>query len=330
MPRIQQNLPAGNERVLYWGFMLVPAMVLCDVRSSALIGMGSVLSGQLSENVIRPGVLLALTALIYLAYPSFYTAKAGMAATAVAALVSLVVLEYIQRSKTPKISKNQRVEYDARVWSGALWPLGMTAGVHLINRNTDILMLGLFHSSDDVGVYRVAAHGAMLVPFGLTIVNVVFAPRFARLFASGKTPELQRATPHSAQISFAFALPVALTFLFFGRPILSHLIGASYSEGAAALSILSLGQLMNVGMASVAILLNMTGHERDTAKGVAVGAATNVALNLVLIPPYGMVRAAIASAAALAVLNVILYTSVTKRLRVHATFLFPFRAKGTQ
>jgi O-antigen/teichoic acid export membrane protein len=73
------------------------------------------------------------------------------------------------------------------------------------------------------------------------------------------------------------------------------------------LVILCVGQLVNASMGSVASVLNMTGHERETTKSVLVGAFVNVTLNLALVPVWGMIGAAIATACTLVVWNVIMW-----------------------
>lgn len=101
----------------------------------------------------------------------------------------------------------------------------------------------------------------------------------------------------------ALSLPVALGLIVFGKPILATVFGPEYAAGALALAILCVGQLLNAGFGSVGNILNMTGHERDTVLGVAIGAISNVALNLLLIPPLGIDGAAIAIAMSLLIWN---------------------------
>ena len=57
----------------------------------------------------------------------------------------------------------------------------------------------------------------------------------------------------------------------------------------------------------------MTGHERDTVKGMSIAMLANVVMNFILIPQYGMVGAATATAISYAIWNVILWQFVWKR-----------------
>jgi len=78
-------------------------------------------------------------------------------------------------------------------------------------------------------------------------------------------------------------------------------------------------------MGSVGALLNMTGHERDTLRGVAIAAVANVVLGLALIPLFGLEGAALATAATLIIWNLLLRQAVWGRIRIETmAFSLPF------
>ena len=98
--------------------------------------------------------------------------------------------------------------------------------------------------------------------------------------------------------------------------LLTFVFGAAYAQGATALAVLCFGQLLNAAVGPVGVLLNMSGHERDTLIGVSMASGANVILNLLLIPFLGLLGAAIASAATLAIWNMLLMRQVKNRLGV--------------
>jgi len=83
--------------------------------------------------------------------------------------------------------------------------------------------------------------------------------------------------------------------------------------------ILCLGQLVNACAGSVGLILNMVGLEHLVARGVAIAALNNVALNAVLIPFWGPTGAAIASSTSLAIWNVLLALWLYKRTGLIST-----------
>jgi O-antigen/teichoic acid export membrane protein len=96
----------------------------------------------------------------------------------------------------------------------------------------------------------------------------------------------------------SFAVPVAVGGTAFAKPIVTLVFGQSYALGAEPLAIL----LWSVLVAFVSSTLNyalVASGRGLLVTAAAVGAAgVNVALNLVLIPPFGMNGAAVSTVAA--------------------------------
>ena len=152
------------------------------------------------------------------------------------------------------------------------------------------------------------------------ISNPALAPAVASLHIAGDMQRLQRVVTASARAMLAISLPIALVMIVFGQPVLV-IFGPEFTQGATALAILSTGQLVNVAMGSVGLLLMMTGHERDTAWGVGIATVVNVALNGLLIPRWGIEGAAVATATSLVVWNLLLAVWVYRKLGIHCTAL---------
>ena len=112
-----------------------------------------------------------------------------------------------------------------------------------------------------------------------------------------------------------------MIFLF-GEFIIRVVFGPEYAGAYIPLLILCIGQLVNAATGSVASLLNMTGHERDTMQSALAGAVTNIVLNVTLTPMWGMNGAAAATAATLIVWNMMMWHKVRKRLGIEASPFF--------
>ncbi|WP_338113709.1 flippase [Thiococcus pfennigii] len=327
-----ERLDDLTRTTLIAGLLLVPLIALGNLRGAALRGLRHVVAGQLPEHVLRPGLLIALCLIILLALPAqTLTAATAMGLHALAAAIAFGLGAWLLwRARPSAVASRPAPVYAARAWTASAWPLALTSGLQAINAQVGILLLGLFAASEVVGIYKVAVAVATLIAFGLSAVNLVVAPYFARLHAQGDMARLQRLVTQSARAILALAVPVTLVFVLFGEQFLALAFGPEYAGGHTALAILALGQLVNAGMGSVGILLNMTGHERDTLRGVAIAAVANVALGLVLIPPLGLEGAALATAATLIIWNLLLRQAVWRRIRIETmAFSLPLkRAPG--
>lgn len=312
-----------QQATFFFGLLLVPLIALGSLRGAALQGLRRVVLGQLPEQILRPGFLcLLLLAAIWWSTHKLTAAQAmGLhAAAAGAAFVVGAMLLYY--SRPAPLQANPQPTYKSRDWLMATWPLALTAGMQQINKNTDIIMLGYFMPAEDVGIYRVAVQGAMLVVFGQQALAMLVSPYYARLHAQGDALRLQRLVTFSARVAFFAAFPLVLVFALWGSEIVQLLFGIDYVNAYMPLLILGVGQLINAMFGHVGILLNMTGYERDTTRGMAIAAGSNVVLNLVLIPLWGLNGAAMATVLTLFVWNLLLWRSVCKRLGIRSAAFF--------
>jgi len=147
----------------------------------------------------------------------------------------------------------------------------------------------------------------------LQSVNLVLLPKVARLFAANQLVELQGQVSVAVVLTSTFAFSAFLIFFFWGEHLIEILFGEPYIRSFDALLIIGLGQLISSLVGSVVLILNMTGHEKETFKGAIGFTFSNIVLNLALIPLYGIEGAALATTLCLVSLNFYLYF-VTKRV----------------
>ena len=83
---------------------------------------------------------------------------------------------------------------------------------------------------------------------------------------------------------------------------------------------------MNAAVGPVALLLNMTGYERYTMRGVGVSTILNILFNALLIPHYGMVGAAFATAITMIGWNILLLYFVKTKLNLNSSIFNPIVA----
>jgi O-antigen/teichoic acid export membrane protein len=79
--------------------------------------------------------------------------------------------------------------------------------------------------------------------------------------------------------------------------------GFTTEEAIIVFIIVTLGQAVNVLTGPVTVLLNMTGRQKVTMYYALATVVIDVGLNLILIPMYGIIGAAIATAVSRTILN---------------------------
>jgi O-antigen/teichoic acid export membrane protein len=326
-------LAGGNPAMVTFGLALplIPLGALSALRSATLSGLHFVVLGKLPEAVVRPGVFLVLAGVTAVAFTSgSLRASSVITMEVVATAAAFVVGTVLLKTRLPREAYVGPATYATRAWLSSVMPLAMITGMQFINHRVDIIMLGAFGDAAEVGAYGVATRGADCVHFVLVSVNAVMAPTIASLYASGHMERLQRLVTVSARMVLLCSLPLGIAFIVAGRWILATVFGPEFGAGAPVLAILSAAQLVTAAGGSVALLLTMTGHESDTARSVGVAAVVNVILNFLLIPLWGGVGAAIATATSVVTWNTLLAVWAYRRLGIGGTALgsFPFGRRG--
>lgn len=300
-----------------WALLLVPLVALGNVRGAALRGLHRVVQGQLPENIVQPGTLVVLlggTLVIGLAFSPAQAMALRVAAAAVAFGVGVGLLLRATPAKVRRVSPR----FEGRLWLQSVLPLAFIGGMQLINKNASIVILGFFVPAEQIGIYRVAVQVSILASLGLQAMNMVLAPRFAALYARGEIGSLQHLVTVGARVILGFNLLAATGFALLGKWFLGLFFGSEFTASYAPLMILLIGQCVNSATGSVGFLLNMTGHERETARGILVSVVLNILLNLLLVPLWGIAGAAVAMAAGLVTSNVLLWWAVYKRLGINS------------
>jgi O-antigen/teichoic acid export membrane protein len=318
-------LVAGGEitpwLLAFWlGCLALPISALTILWESSLRGLQRVIEGQLPILVARPVLVigLVLVAVYVLGMPA--TAVTALGAFVLGALGALVLARVLLSRRLPATLRAGPTAARPRAWLGAAVPLVAMAVLYTANARVGTILLGSLDGPASAGVYALASRIADLVMFTLVAVNTALSPTFASLHAARETERLQRVVTSSARLMFALAFPMAVLLFVFGETVLS-IFGSGFVGGVDALRVLLVGQVANVSMGSVGVLMVMANRERLATAGFAAGTATNVVLALALIPSLGAMGAAIAATASMLVWNVVLWYLTLRTVGVHATVL---------
>lgn len=151
-------------------------------------------------------------------------------------------------------------------------PLLVTSLAIFITSQLDLWLVGLLCGKQDVALYGASARLVLLVMMPMLIGNVVLPPLVAELHARGDTQRLENLLRTTATLSALIAVPVLLVLFFAAGPILGIAYGDYYRGGATVLVLLCAGQTVNVLAGPGAIVLMMTGGQREAmAISIACG-----------------------------------------------------------
>ena len=195
----------------------------------------------------------------------------------------------------------------------------ITAFSFLLMGRIDTIMLGMFSTTENVGIYNVALKLASITSFILYAVNTIAAPKFSELFWSNKMEELKKVVRLSSKLIFGVSFPFLILFVVFSKFFVG-LFGKEFIAGQTALVILSIGQFVNAASGSVGYFMNMTGRQIVYRNIILVATALNIILNYILIPVYGLNGAAIATAISMSMWNITSVIYLRAKLKVNTFY----------
>jgi O-antigen/teichoic acid export membrane protein len=162
---------------------------------------------------------------------------------------------------------------------------------HLLLR-ISIYMVQIFRGTAETAFYALALHFTELVLEVPQAIGLVLYPRLAAL----PEEEIHRLSAQTCRRTLLVTAPAAIGMALFGPWIITLWYGQAYAAAGAPLPWAAVG----VGMMAIFVIItrNFTARSKqrvNTTAGI-VALAANVLLNLYLIPHYGIVGAAMATA----------------------------------
>jgi O-antigen/teichoic acid export membrane protein len=186
-----------------------------------------------------------------------------------------------------------------RAWSifRASIPLIIGQALRALINVFDVVLLALLIGEVAVGLYTAAYRICFLVMLIAHSLQVAYLPDLSRA-AHKSSARASQLVNRALEFSAALAVPMSVGGILLAGPLLIHLFGAEYGEGAEAFRLLlvSLAFIFLHGVFGLTLLA----HDRTRVLMwiQALGATLNVILNLFLIPRHGIVGAAVATVAA--------------------------------
>jgi O-antigen/teichoic acid export membrane protein len=194
-------------------------------------------------------------------------------------------------------------------------PMALVTIVAILMSFSETVLLGLFRSSEDIGIYSAALRLAMLTSFIVIAFNSILAPKFASLIRENRKTTVQKVARDSVAMMLVVALPLLVILIFYPEGVLK-LFGYDFEKGATVLVILAFAQLVNVIMGPAGLLLMMGGGEKVMRKLTLNTWLISTVAGLFLIPQFGAIGAACSAFIGIVLLNILAVLQVKKLLGI--------------
>lgn len=283
-----------ENSVYYLMFLLLPIYSLVRSMAHVVRGLDRIVLGQVFDMVLIP--VLSLVLFLICIYLDILSVSVVLLLHLFAALVTLcLAMILIMKRARVKFELKKGFSQDVIYITKQSLPFLLISGAFIINTQTDILMIGWLMESSDVGIYRVAMQGAILVPFFMQALSSATAPYFSSLYSSNDYRRLKYLYYKTTFFILIGTCFVFGAFFVGGEYILDLVFGSEFKDALTPLLILAVGYFLNILCGPVGTMMQMIGEEKYTAKILWASSIFNIGLNYFFIASYGLIGAAIAT-----------------------------------
>lgn len=260
--------------------------------------------------VLTPGLRLIVVLLLVLGGESVFFLAAGYVATAAFGVALYSVLLYRMLGDEGLLTRlrDGGIQVPAREVLSFTIPLLTSDLVYVTMNTSDVILLNHFGGAagtTDVAAFRVIGPTAHMNQLVMTSFTLLFTPLAARMFARHDREGINQLYWQTAIWIAVLSFPLfALTFSV-AEPVTVTLFGQRYESSAVYLSLLSLGYYFSAALGFNGLTLKVYGRLKYIVTINVLAALVNIGINLILIPRYGPLGAAIGTCGTLIAHNIL-------------------------
>ncbi|RDE08453.1 lipopolysaccharide biosynthesis protein [Pelagibacterium lacus] len=294
------------------------------VSATTLVGLKRPMAGYLPDMLFRPVLTLAAFALVavFVAGPDMALMLWVLAGFLLVLFALQTVTVHRAVSAVP-VGDQWRKHEPRRWWRFATpWVLVTLASDYFFDIN--LILLADLLGRDELAIFGVSTRIFALASFGvvavyaLTLPNMFDAERDADRGAFGKR------MGEANLVATALAGLLFVGVLVFGPYVLA-IFGEEFAQGSLPVAILCLGLVVRAAFGPASLVLSM--HDRPWASLPAVwlGLGALVVGNYLLVPPFGLMGAAVSAFVAISLWSVSLWLIALRRVNIDVSIFARFR-----
>lgn len=295
------------------------------VNGAVLVGLKRPLAGFFADTMFRPLVVMAafLVTLGFAVPEEGFSAMLWLISIGYVAIALVQVGFVVTSVRRIEDTAPARPEESRRWWRFALpWVLISLATDFFFD--IDLLLLSHALSREELAIFGVCTRIFSLTSFAVAAVYAVTVPDMFESEAKADREAFKRKVGDANFVASIISI-VLFALVVAGGPILLMLFGPSFAAGAGPLAVLSLALVVRSVMGPASLVLSI--HDRPYASlpSVAVGICTLVVCNWLLVPPLGLMGAALSAIIAIAVWSVGLWWIALQRAHMDVSIMQWFR-----
>ncbi len=191
------------------------------------------------------------------------------------------------------------------------WPYALLGLMGIIMVNTDIVMLGFFRETSEVGLYSAAQRPIAVLYSIPALIAGAYLPAITKL-VNRDDALLRRLLEKTIAVTLLAGIPIALGGITVGDDLIKLVFGAQYAGAAFAFRALLSTLLIVFPSMIISSTVFAYNKQRSFIGLLLLGIIGNVVFNLLLIPRYGINGSAFATIGAELLANTFIWLKMKK------------------
>ncbi|ODR80566.1 hypothetical protein BG842_03840 [Haladaptatus sp. W1] len=184
------------------------------------------------------------------------------------------------------------------------FPLMLSSVITIVLSNMDTMLIGYYIGLETVGTYNVVYSLTFLLTVVLTAFRFIVVPELSEHHSNGDITKMRSTYKKITLWIMLVTFPPFFVLIASPELAISLTFGGKYASGSAALVVLSFGFFIHAILGPNAATLTSLGNTKTILFDNVVAVAINLVLNVLLIPRYGMLGAAVATTVSYICLNI--------------------------
>lgn len=305
--------------------VLIPIAAGYDLALAATRGFGRMRASVLLEKTARPALQLALVALVLaIGRPGWLAAAWGLPYVAVAGAAVVA----LRRLTAPLPDGRPLPGVGGEFWRFAL-PRAIAGAAQIVLQRLDIVLVAALRGPRDAAIYTAATRFLVVGQFVTQSIAAPVQPRLSGALAAADTARARALYSLATTWTVLASWPIFAVAAVFA-PTYLRAFGPSYVSDAAVVVVvvLAASMLVGSGVGPVDAVIAMAGRTGINLATTLIAVTMNVVVDVLLIPPYGIVGAAVGWCAAIVAANVVPLVVAWRTMGLHPFSAALVRAAG--
>ncbi|MFI5935606.1 lipopolysaccharide biosynthesis protein [Actinoplanes sp. NPDC051494] len=234
------------------------------------------------------------------------------------AFLAAFALRKTYRTGRPTDSRSRRAERHGlrRDFWRFTGPRALASVAQLALQRVDVLLVAALGGLAPAAVYAVAGRFVVLIQFANQGISQSVQPRLAEALATGDRDTANHLYQTATGWLVLVTWPINLLVILYA-PVYLRVFGDGYTAGVPVVVVLACAMLVATGCGMVDMVLAMAGRTSWNLVNVLIALGVTIGLDVLLIPRYGALGAAIGLACAILANNLLPLIQVGRAARLH-------------